>query len=189
MSNINIYIDFDGTIVNTIKKIVELYNDDFVFYENFKPINWVYVDSWEFNELEAATPKYIDEYFNQPRFFTDLEMFPYCGEILMELANKHKITIVSMGNTPNLKLKKLWIKQYLPFCDFIGVNFKEYSDKAHIDMSDGIFIDDVASNLTTSNAAIKMCFGDEYSWNKDWAGLRCANWCDVWRFFDAVEKK
>ena len=35
-----IYVDYDGCIVNTIKCICSLYNEDFQYYKNFIPINW-----------------------------------------------------------------------------------------------------------------------------------------------------
>lgn len=71
----------------------------------------------------------------------------------------------------------------MPYCDFIGVNLKQYTDKSHIDMQDGIFIDDSYNNLITSNAMFNICFGDKYVWNKNWKGVRCNNWHDVRDFF------
>lgn len=70
-------------------------------------------------------------------------------------------------------------KRNLPYCDFIGVNLKQHTDKSHIDMQDGIFIDDSYNNLITSNAMFNICFGDEYVWNKNWKGVRCNNWYDI----------
>ena len=89
-------------------------------------------------------------------------------------------TIVTSGYSPNLKAKEIWVNENLPYCQFIGVNLKEYSDKSHIDMGkNSIFIDDSSHNLTTSSAEYKVCFGDIYDWNKDWDGKRCYNWSDV----------
>lgn len=34
-----LYIDFDGVIVNTIKAIVSLYDEDFKYYDNYKKID------------------------------------------------------------------------------------------------------------------------------------------------------
>lgn len=36
----NLFLDFDGVIVNTIKAVVGLYNEDYCFYDNFEFINW-----------------------------------------------------------------------------------------------------------------------------------------------------
>ena len=65
---------------------------------------------------------------------------------------------------------------------FIPVNLQYHSDKSHVYMKDGIFLDDSAYNLITSNAKEKICFGDMYSWNENWNGLRLYNWKDVERY-------
>ena len=114
----------------------------------------------------------------------------WAKEILDELKDNYDITIVSSGYSPNLRAKEIWIRKNLPYCDFIGVNLKEYKDKSHVDMSsDVIFIDDSANNLITSNAKLKICFGDKYPWNKDWTGIRCANWNDVHNFLKCYLQK
>lgn len=177
-----LYVDFDGVIVNTIANIVSMYNEDFKYYENFKPIKWWKVNTWDFKECECATTEYINTYFNQPRFFERLTYIDWAKETLDELKDDYEITIVSSGFSPNLRAKEIWIKENLPYCKFIGVNLKEHKDKSHIDMSDGIFLDDSVNNLATSNAMINICFGDIYSWNGKWEEFRCNNWIDVKNF-------
>lgn len=177
-----IFCDFDNTIVNTIATITSLYNEDFKFYDEFLPIKWWEVNSWEFKECNCCTREYINTYFNQPRFFNKLTYMDWAKETLEELKNEYEIIIVSMGDTPNLKLKKLWIKENLPYCKFVGVNFKDGNDKSSIDMSEGILLDDSSKNLSTSNVLINVCFGDVCSWNEDWNGIRCNNWNDFKKF-------
>ena len=180
MSNIKkIYSDFDGVIVNTISTICDLYNEDFKYYKKFRPVKWWDVNTWDFSECKCADSKYINTYFNQQRFFDRLTYMDWAKDKLNELKEEYEITIVSSGYSPNLKAKEIWIKNNLQYCNFIGVNFKEYNDKSHVDMSDGIFIDDSSNNLFTSNALIKICFGDNYQWNENWNGFRCRNWIDV----------
>lgn len=175
-----IFLDYDGCIVNTIATITSLYNEDFQYYEKFVPINWVDINTWDFAECNCASADYINTYFNQPRFFKRLEYMDWAKEILGELKENYDITIVSSGYSPNLKAKEIWIKKNLSYCNFIGVNLKKYSDKSHIDMNGSIFIDDSSHNLETSNAELKICFGDKYSWNENWTGFRCSNWNDVY---------
>ena len=174
-----LFIDYDGCVINTIAAICSLYNEDFKYYKNFEPIKWWEVNTWDFTECKCTTPEYINTYFNQPRFFAGVTYMDWAKEILDELKDDFNITIVSSGYSPNLKAKEIWIKENLPYCDFIGVNLREYKDKSHIDMSDGIFIDDSAQNLKTSNALLNICFGDIYEWNKDWNGFRCKNWNEI----------
>lgn len=109
-------------------------------------------------------------------------------ETIDKLKNEYKIIIVSSGYSPNLLAKEVWIRENLPYCDFIGVNFKEYSNKSHVDMSNGIFIDDSENNLTTSNAELKICFGKKYKWNSNWDGIRCENWLDVYKIITELER-
>lgn len=184
-----LYIDFDGVIVNTIKAIVSLYDEDFKYYDNYKKIDWTDINSWDFTELKATNSFYINTYFNQQRFFDTVEFMPNAKEILEDISKRHDITIVSTGNTPNLKAKALWINQNIPYAKFIGVNLKDYSDKSHIDMSDGFLIDDSASNLASSNAILNICFGDKYAWNDNWNGFRIYNWTDMMKFIEDIEKK
>lgn len=48
-----LYIDFDGTLVNTIESIVDLYNEDFKYYKNFNYIRWCDIDTWGFEECKG----------------------------------------------------------------------------------------------------------------------------------------
>lgn len=187
ISKSNIYVDFDGVIVNTIKGIVDCYNEDFQYYKNFKRINWEYINTWDFTECECATTEYINTYFNQQRFFDRLEFMLDAKEVLKELNKDYNIIIVSSGYSPNLKAKELWIIEHLPFCGFIGVNMKECKDKSEVDMRTGIFIDDSSTNLKTSNALVNICFGDKYSWNEDWEGIRFNNWRAVQTFLKRLK--
>lgn len=177
-----LFVDFDGTIVNTIASITALYNEDFKYYKNFKPVKWWEVNSWDFIECECASKECINTYFNTQRFFNSLTYMDWANEVLHELKNIYEITIVSSGYSPNLKAKEIWIQDHLPFCNFIGVNLKEHYDKSSVDMSDGIFIDDSMHNLVTSNALVNICYGDKYSWNESWTGFWCANWQDIKKF-------
>ena len=174
-----LFLDFDGVIVNTVKAIVELYNNDFQFYKNYRPVHWKEINTWDFIECNCADTDYINKYFNQPRFFDRLAFMPDAYRVILELEKLYDITIVSMGYSPNLRGKELWMKECLPEIDFIGVNMKEHINKSHIDMSDGIFIDDSYSNLISSNAEKKYCFGEIYSWNEKWEGPRLCDWRDV----------
>lgn len=176
----------EGCIVNTIKCICSLYNEDFQYYKKFVPINWWEVNTWDFSECNCATPEYINTYFNQQRFFDNVEYMDWAEKILDILKENFEITIVSSGYSPNLVAKEKWIKEHLSYCKFIGVNLKEYKDKSHVNMSDGIFIDDSANNLETSNATIKICFGDKYTWNEKWDGIRCANWHEIDNYLEKV---
>ena len=177
-----IYCDFDGVVFDTISAIVDLYNEDFQYYDGYKPIHWYDIDTWKFEECKCASYEIIDNYFNQPRFFDTLEYMPFAKEVLFKLSNYYNIVFVSFGRKPNILQKKELIRNEFPFAKFIGVDFNTHNDKSHINMKNGIFIDDSAANLENSNAEECICFGDEYKWNEKWKGKRISNWCDLEKY-------
>lgn len=119
------------------------------------------------------------------------------------LSYQFNFVIVSHGNYPNLQLKKKWIDRNLKISingtkmvnqgsvDFIGVDFKDYDDKSHVDMSDGIFVEDTYDNLLTSNAKYKIVFGEQYPWNIEnevyrsmesgESYVRCLDWMELYQ--------
>lgn len=185
LSNIKLYIDLDNVVFNTTKCIVDLYDEDFCYYSDYKKIPWENIRSWNFNELSAAKTEQINSYFNQSRFFNNVEFIDDAYSIIAKLAISYDIYFVSHGYSPNLRLKEKFIKQKFPFAKFIGVNLKEYKDKSCVDMSGGIFIDDAINNLEGSNADFKICFGN-YSWNEEWDGIRCESWNKVNMVIDSL---
>ena len=174
-----IKIDMDGCITDSVKCIVDLYNEDFQHYKNFHHINWWEVNTWNFEECNCTSAEYLNTYFNQPRFFERLELMPWAERVINELKEYYQIEIVTMGYSPNLKQKEVWVEKHFSEIPLVAVNMKKHKDKSHIDMSDSIFIDDSYKNLVTSNALEKICFGEKYSWNEQWEGKRLINWMDV----------
>lgn len=174
-------IDFDCTAYNTIKAIVDLYDNDFYGSPGYEKLHWTEINTWDFIELKCASKEYIDTYFNQMRFFETIEPMYNFNEIINRLKDQYKIQFCSMGSHDNLYLKQRFLKYHYPYADFIGVNINEMPDKSHIDMRNSVFIDDSKKNLETSNAELKVLFGDDYSWNEGYKGLRCYNWYDVER--------
>ena len=173
-------LDFDGVAANSIKAIVDLYNEDFQYYKAFKHIDWCDIKTWTFDELELASKDYINQLWNQPRFFEYLEFMDNGEEVLNVIKDEYDIDIVSMAFAPNGRGKKIWIQEHMPYVKHIEiVNMREYIDKSHIDMSNAVFIDDSSGNLLSSNAKQKILFGDVYDWNKDWKETRCHNWYEV----------
>lgn len=181
---VDLYVDMDGCVFNTIKCIVDLYNEDFQYYNDFVKIKWTDVKSWDFKELSFANKDYINAYFNQQRFFDNVEMMDGVEHVLQRIIedDRVKIHFCSSGYSPNLLLKDKWVKEHYPMAEFIGVDLEKYEDKSHVDMSGGIFIDDVIKNLATSNARFKICFGDIYEWNKaNICCYRCFDWADTYK--------
>ena len=167
-----IFIDMDLTLLNSVKAITEMYDEDFQYYPDYKKIPWEKVVSWSFKELSLLPKGHIEFYFNQKRFFDKVEMYPDAKEIIDRLSDEYRIVFVSHGYSPNLRLKKIYVTHNFPYADFIGVNLDEHKDKSCVDMAGegNVFIDDTPNNLYNSNAPIKICYGD-YEWNRDFCNL------------------
>jgi 5'(3')-deoxyribonucleotidase len=181
MDKRKLFIDYDSTIVNSIKRICQMYNHEYVNHPKFKPAVDYLVEKWDFTDQLKLAPKgLVTYYFNRKDFFDEkLEFMENAEEIIHKLSEKFDIYVPSLGNDDNLYYKERWLQEKLPFVKFIGCNFDDVEDKKHIDMSGGILIDDCTKNLDSSNAELKICYGDLYDWNKDWQGKRCWNWYEV----------
>ena len=190
-------------IVNSIDAIISLYNDDFQAYPNYCHIKSSDIHTWNFEECNCGSREIFDTYFNTPRFFNNLKFMEHADTFIWLLSYQFNFVIVSHGNYPNLQLKKKWIDRNLKISingtkmvnqgsvDFIGVDFKDYDDKSHVDMSDGIFVEDTYDNLLTSNAKYKIVFGEQYPWNIENEAyrsmesgesyVRCLDWMELYQ--------
>lgn len=193
-------------MVDTISSICNIYNEDFKAYPGFQKINPKQVQTWNFEECNCASSDVFDMYFNTPRFFENLQFMEHADTILWLLSYQFNFTIVSHGNTPNLKLKNEWIiknfKYFIgnskmmnnAYVNFIGVNFKDHWDKSHVDMGGSIFVDDNYKNLLTSTASYKIVFGEVFPWNEEnekasgeYKYVRCKNWIELYQEISRIQ--
>ena len=186
--------------MDSISAITTLYNEDFQAYPNYHYIKPKDIHTWNFEECKCANADIFNMYFNTPRFFDKLNFMDQADTFIWLLSYQFNFVIVSHGNYPNLQLKKKWIDRKLKLfindtkmlnqgvVDFIGVDFHDHDDKSHVDMSDGIFVEDTYDNLVTSNAKYKIIFGEQYPWNANneiecssGAYTRCKNWMELYQ--------
>lgn len=169
-------VDFDGTIVNSVKAYCDIYND--IYNAN---ADWTKVNKWNFED-ECPLAKDIVEYmFLSPNFFKCLELFPNAKEVLKELNQYYDVTICTIGTPLNIANKCLWINEELPFIkNVVFVSNKNSSpNKEIVNMKGSIIIDDASKNLRSSNAKYKYCYGEVKSWNEDWTEERLLDWNSV----------
>lgn len=188
-----IFCDVDGVLLHTVQAVVDIYNSDYQFYSKFEPVDWTTVNTWNFKECQCMSKKELYTIFKSKRFFDTVRPMPGATDALRQLSDTYKINTVTLGSKPNLNGKRHYLlcknrefKESID--DYIGLDSSLYFDKSNVNMHDGIFIDDSESNLLTSNAPIKICFGDVYSWNENWNGYRCYNWNDVLLFIKKLEE-
>lgn len=176
----NLYIDIDGTIWDSVKAVCDMYNEDYMFHDDFKMAIPHLVNKWNMSD-ECPLCDNIERYFDDDRFFKYVEFMDNASIVLPLLHSKYRITLVTIGTSINLIHKFEMLRDY-SWCDkFIGI--APGKDKSEIDMSGGIMIDDNSKYLRSCNAPTKILFGDKYEWNEDWdektEGVRCYNWYDV----------
>lgn len=175
------YIDLDCTLWDTIAAVNEMYDEDFWLYPTYEYVPDYNIRSWNFDELSLGNKEYFDRCFDSWRFFKNVKLYPY-ARTFCEMARLcgHEVVIVSIGSLANIQGKIRWLREHFAnaYDDFIGIDIGKHNDKSHIDMSDGILIDDVANNLKSSNASDKICFGS-FSWGEPWGGKRCKDWREV----------
>lgn len=175
-------LDFDNTIVNTTKAFIEAHKlicgRRYMFDKKLEP-RWELVKKYDFSDqIKDLTTIMKIATFNSQSFYDNLEYYDNALEILEELSNKTDVHIVSMCSYDSAKKKGLKLQKELPNVKFQPIIFP-YRDKSFIDMRGGVFIDDVAKNLETSSADVKICFkynNITMDVNEDWRGKVLTSW-------------
>lgn len=171
-------MDFDDTIVNARKGYCDVYATLYSGCKDYTHPNWKEIDQWD---LRQSCPLAKIDIFEHDLFFYDLEFKQDAYGELETLSKDFEVIICTIGTYKNIAKKSKWIKNRLPFIKqsiFIN-NGYNHMNKSIINMSGSIFVDDVSSNLISTNAEEKICFGEKFAWNKDWKGTRCENWKDL----------
>jgi len=181
MNKFKFFLDFDNSIVDSIKQYCKVYNTIYRYYPSYKPADYTKVTQYN---MKDQCPLVYDllEIFQHELFFRDLEFInENTYEVLEKLGRKYQLIVVSVGTPLNLALKSIWLSEKLPFIKDYVLLFNDgcKMDKSVCNMEDGIFLDDVESNLKSSNAKDKVLFGKRFEWNKGWDGNWCLDWSQV----------
>lgn len=181
-----VYIDLDNTVFDTLDTIIYLYNEEFKYHEGFKEIEYGDVQTYDCKECNLLTKERLREYFDRSDFYelTDVDII-FRDVLALIIKKGWKLVFVTVGSIPNIAAKKAWFKDDIidNHYDATFIGLVDAKDKSSVDMSDGIMIDDHPDMLNSSNAAVKICFG-EYGWNKDWEGLRAKNWKEAYKILE-----
>lgn len=174
-----LFIDFDSVITDTNKAFIEYYNEHYKGLEGFIEADDADCNEWNFTDTCPLAIDDVSEIFGTKELFDRLEFFPGVYEALKEISTRREVIIVSIGTFNNIHWKSKWVKENLPFIHesiFLCKDRDVIMDKSTVNMEGGIFIDDVKSNLDSTNAERKILFGRKFPWNEEWSGEYYANW-------------
>lgn len=157
-----IYLDFDNTIVESNKRVIDIINKRYGTNKTEADLlDYGYQSIYPISDEEKLGIYESDE------FFEDLEIKPHVLDVLIHYMQKYEIIITTKGTSENLRKKKTWIDENLPFgLGFIGITNDSLS-KRSVDMSNGIQVDDVSKALDT-NAGLHILYrdGNYFPWQK-----------------------
>jgi 5'(3')-deoxyribonucleotidase len=187
MNKPKFFVDFDLTIVDSIKQICKIYNILYQNHPEFKPADPNKIQQYNFKDVCPLLKTALDM-FEHELFFKDLEFINHnTYEVLERLNNKYQLIVVSVGTPLNLAQKSDWLNDKLPFIkDYILLyNNGCKMDKSVVNMKGkgNIFLDDIPSNLESTNCENKYLFGKIYSWNLESQYDRCLTWNEVEKRF------
>lgn len=179
------FIDFDNTIIDTTDAFCSVYNELYCDHPNFKTAESDQVKVYNFSD-ECPLITNVEEIFTHPLFFQFAQFInSNTYEILEKLNNKYELIVCSIGWPKNLAYKALWLEKKLPFIkDYVLISNPACKmNKSIVNMQNSLFIDDIPSNLISSNCnkEDKYLFGKRYPWNDEslWKGNWCRDWTEV----------
>lgn len=159
-----VYVDFDNTIVESNKRIIELLNKKYNLSKTENDLC-----DYGYKSIAPITDEEKLLLFESDDFFDDLKF----KDGFLEMLDRHhehiKFIVVTKGTQKNLEKKEAWIKNNLPFdIEFVGITNNDFSKKT-VDMSDGIQIDDCVYALD-ANASLKILYKshNNFGWQQDY---------------------
>lgn len=178
MNKQKLFLDYDGCLIDSITPFCKTYNDLYCSEETFVPAVPSKVSSWNAKE-QIPLCKDINQLFGHDLFFeyaTPLDEWTLT--VLEEFAEKYELICCTIGVVQNIAKKAIHIQKMFPMIHetILLMQNQCKMDKSIICMNGSVFMDDVASNLKSSSAEIKICIGKKYDWNESWKGLRCTTW-------------
>lgn len=180
-----LFVDFDGTIIHTIQAYVDTYNELHCDHPNFKTAEAHLVNQYDMRDQCNLAENVLD-IFEHELFFKFAELINHnTFEMLEKLSKKYKLIVCSIGTPKNLSYKALWLEKKIPFIkDYVLISNPTCKmSKSIVQMQNSLFIDDIPSNLISSNCnkEDKYLFGKRYPWNDEslWKGNWCRDWTEV----------
>ena len=186
-----IVIDFDNTLVNSSKTIL-----NFLYWKNRHKTNNTFsynpnILKWDFAPYAKTEEdiKFCKSQFNKQKFYDELEPMEGALEVLRELHKDYRIVVCSNRNVENIEMfittvRNLFgdvIDDIVPLID----NFDKSIIKCHIR------IDDKIECMMNDDNSFNILFGD-YGYNKncdeDDFDIRAYTWKEVLEIIKNIEE-
>lgn len=176
-----IVIDFDSTIINTSKTLLNAYNKETGSNLDFNPYH-----KWDFEGLfPKSYHKRAFELFVDETFYDYVEEMPGAIDRISELSKNNEIIIATKHHPLRIPNTQKWIDSKF---DNVKVEYLDSFDKSCL--SGDIFIDDRIDCLESvkGNFEYIICFGD-YNWNKEWDGWRYNSWNIIYHTINRLNRR
>ena len=174
-----IYLDFDNTIVESHKRIIEIINNN--YNVNKKESDLI---DYGYKSIYPLSQEQVVQFYESDDFFENLTFKPMAFEVYNKYKDLYNIIITTKGTDKNLKKKEKWLRDNLDKnINFIGATGNS-KDKSAIDMKDGIQIDDICDCLNT-NAKLHILYKsfNDFDWQKCCGDIVCVN---TWEEIDEI---
>lgn len=181
MSKQKLFLDFDGTMADSLQACCDVYNTTYNECTGFVKAIPDDCNRWDMKDICPLYTDVNELFFSNPVFFDVLKPMWLALCVLHNLSDKYDIIVTTIGTPRNIALKSDYIDKHFPMIKekiLLSTNGSTH-DKTTVNMEGGIIIDDKLSNVATSNASKKYVFGRTHSWNENSPHMRLRTWLDV----------
>ena len=176
---LRIYIDFDGTLVDSPEAMAQWYN-----YRYNTSVKGKDIYKWDASDqCPKLTAEEIVGMFESQSFFSFLEPEPNAVEITKRINHfpDYHLICCSIGTPENLRLKREYLDKYFPWIkEKILIERQDVFMGKNGYVNDGILIDDNQENLDGSSLCdILYKPHGEKEYNVDFKGITVESWSEV----------
>lgn len=185
MRKLQIILDSDEVIVESIEKLLNLYNQEYGL--NLKKEQ---IDNWNLSHFEKEGTD-IQKYFNMPGYFRDLPLIKDAKKYIYQMVKDGHDIVIATSSPKNGILDKIeFFEEHFPFIPYQNVIPITRKDLLFGD----IMLDDAPHNLEHSKCKHPVIFDNR--WNRDVVKYpflknlkRVASWKEFYEFVCEVANK
>ena len=188
-NKLTLFIDVDGTVINSLSAMCIWYNHAYQFHPNFKPAISSEIYEWNAGgQMPLLQKGDIELMFASDLFFQVVEPIKNSREVIERLTATDEFDCVfaSIGSSANIGNKTKYLEKVFPFVSSHIMLVKNGSnvkmDKTILNGEGTVLIDDHIDNLKTARVTYPILFkenGIDKEWNQGWNGLIATSWLEV----------